>query len=272
MYFYYSNIFWKIPKLPILTHLFLFWFVARKGRSFGSLQGIVGWCLRRRYWRWRKNSHQWKEHRCSLRGKFYPIKGMTRAQGSTKQRNNETNSSHKNTWYTWLVITGCFRLVPCVVSLLLTNKPTKHTPVAFGEGDGMYRACLSSSNSGTVEDDWSWNLTVKPVSNVQCAHDAPCVVTPIRWRTDGEITVKNSNTTTTFAVRKKRNWFKSKSDQFLRRMKAGRTLKRWKLKQQDGKFDFPSLQTRFPFHFCFSFSDSEASWYLFGLKMLKSRI
>ena len=36
------------------------------------------------------------------------------------------------------------------------------------------------------------NLTARPVSNVQCAHDAPfkVTVTPIRWRTDEEITVE----------------------------------------------------------------------------------
>ena len=73
----------RFAKFPILTRLFLLWFVARKGRSFGSLQGIVGWCLRGRYWRRRKNSHQWKEHRCSLRGKFYPIREWHFSQGST---------------------------------------------------------------------------------------------------------------------------------------------------------------------------------------------
>ena len=59
----------------------------------------------------------------------------------------------------------------------------------------MYRAWVYRlPNSGTVEGDWRWrwNLTARPVSNVQCAHDAPfkVTVTPIRWRTDEEITVE----------------------------------------------------------------------------------
>ena len=155
----------RFPKFPILTRLFLLWFVARKGRSFGSLQGIVGWCLRGRYWRRRKNSHQWKEHRCSLRGKFYPI----REWHFLKDRHSQ------NIWYTDTFYKRMFS----VGSLCgVTSLKWKLSTIAFGEGDGMYRACECKHrlpNSGTVEGDWHWNLTARPVSNVQCAHDAPTV-------------------------------------------------------------------------------------------------
>ena len=86
----------------------------------------------------------------------------------------------------------------------------------------MYRAWIYRlPNSGTVEGDWRWrwNLTARPVSNVQCAHDAPfkVTVTPIRWRTDEEITVEQHDDHICGVF---------KSDQCLRRMKAEIILER----------------------------------------------
>ena len=94
----------RFPKFPILTRLFLLWFVARKGRSFGSLQGIVGWCLRGRCWRRRKNSHQWKEHRCSLRGKFYPIREWHFLKDRHSQNIWYTDTFYKRMFFGWFLV------------------------------------------------------------------------------------------------------------------------------------------------------------------------